>query len=88
MCPLSNTLNISLIGSSLSGREILNRCNHLQASVGAACHAEDGENVSASLLAHGISHEVAKRAIRLSLGRDTSQKDIDVIVADLKSVFV
>ncbi|XP_002158321.3 selenocysteine lyase isoform X1 [Hydra vulgaris] len=85
---LSNTLNISITSYSLNGREVLNRCKFLLASVGAACHSENGESVSASLLAHGITEEIAKRAIRLSLGRDTSENDIDIIVSDLRSVFV
>lgn len=36
------------------------------------------------LLALGIEETVAKRAIRLSVGRETTQEDIDCAVNDLK----
>ena len=36
------------------------------------------------LLASGIPEDIAKSAIRLSVGRETTRKDIDDAVEDLK----
>ena len=39
---------------------------------------------SAILLSCGIPYDVAQNALRLSIGRDTSKEDVDLIVEDLK----
>ena len=82
---LPNTLNISFIGASLKGSKVLNACKHLEASLGAACHSHQGDKPSHILLAHGLPDYVARNAIRLSIGRETTREDICVIVSDLKS---
>ena len=51
------------------------------ASVGAACH---GSECSKILVNSGVPVELAKNAIRLSVGRDTSFEDIETVVLDLK----
>ncbi|XP_039203023.1 selenocysteine lyase isoform X3 [Crotalus tigris] len=81
---LCNTCNFSILGSGLQGWLVLSRCRTLLASVGAACHSEKGDQPSAVLLSCGIPYNVAQNAIRLSVGRNTSKEDVDLIVEDLK----
>jgi cysteine desulfurase len=71
---LPNTLNISKTG--LDGEEILRRTPEIAASTGAACHAGRTEP-SSVLLAMGVPREQALGALRLSLGRWTTDRDID-----------
>ena len=40
--------------------------------------------VSPILLASGVPDDVAANAIRLSIGRGTELRDVDVVVSDLK----
>ncbi|XP_051481941.1 selenocysteine lyase [Apus apus] len=80
---LCNTSNFSILGPGLQGRRVLAACKTLQASVGAACHAEEGDRPSSILLSCGIPYEVAQNALRLSVGRDTTRADVDRAVQDL-----
>ncbi|CAL1535505.1 unnamed protein product [Lymnaea stagnalis] len=83
---LPNTCNVSFIGkSAMPGHEILSQVPSIQASVGAACHAQD--RPSHILLAIGISDFVARRALRISVGRETTKQDIDAAVQDLQKLF-
>lgn len=80
---LPNTCNVSFIG--FHGYEILRKCVFTLASPGAACHS--GKNtVSSILLASGIEENIAVGALRLSVGRETSINDIDVVVNELKNL--
>ncbi|XP_025023159.1 selenocysteine lyase [Python bivittatus] len=81
---LCNTCNFSILGSGLQGWLVLSHCRTLLASVGAACHSEKGDQPSVVLLNCGIPYNVAQNALRLSVGRDTSKEDVDLIVEDLK----
>ncbi|XP_060624078.2 selenocysteine lyase [Anolis sagrei] len=81
---LCNTSNFSIMGSGLQGRLILSHCKTLLASVGAACHSKNGDKPSSILLSCGIPYDVAQNALRLSVGRNTSREDVDLIVEDLK----
>jgi cysteine desulfurase len=71
---LPNTLNISKAG--LDGEEILRHTPEIAASTGAACHAGRTEP-SSVLLAMGIPREQALGALRLSLGRWTTERNVD-----------
>jgi cysteine desulfurase len=71
---LPNTLNISKTG--LDGEDILRRTPEIAASTGAACHAGRTEP-SSVLLAMGIPREQALGALRLTLGRWTTEENID-----------
>jgi len=51
--------------------------------VGAACHSHIAR-ASPLLLACGVPEELAKNALRISIGRNTSKEDMDVFVEDLK----
>jgi len=71
---LSNTLNICVSG--VVGEEVLTRAPGVAASTGSACHAGQTEP-SSVLLAMGIEPALALGALRLSLGRWTTEAEID-----------
>jgi cysteine desulfurase len=71
---LPNTLNMSKTG--LDGEMILSRTPAIAASTGAACHAGRTEP-SSVLISMGISREQALGAVRLSLGRWTTEPQVD-----------
>ena len=74
---LPNTLNVSFVGRV--GADILARMPDVAASTGSACHA--GEiTLSPVLNAMGIAPEVGMGAIRFSLGRSTTQDEIEEVV--------
>jgi cysteine desulfurase len=77
---LPNTLNVSFVGRV--GADILARMPDVAASTGSACHA--GQiTLSPVLNAMGISPEVGMGAIRFSLGRSTTQQEIEEVVDQL-----
>ncbi|NXK91628.1 SCLY lyase, partial [Formicarius rufipectus] len=80
---LCNTSNFSILGAGLQGHRVLAHCKVLLASVGAACHSDKGDRPSSILLGCGIPPDVARNALRLSVGRDTSRADVDLAVQDL-----
>uniref|UniRef100_A0A8C9DFL9 Selenocysteine lyase n=1 Tax=Prolemur simus TaxID=1328070 RepID=A0A8C9DFL9_PROSS len=81
---LPNTCNFSIRGAQLQGRVVLAQCRTLLASVGAACHSDHGDQPSPVLLSCGVPFDVARNALRLSVGRSTSRAEVDLVVQDLK----
>jgi len=71
---LPNTLNISFPG--LIGNDILAEASGIAASTGAACHSGSVEP-SSVLLSMGLSRDNALGALRLSIGRYTTESQID-----------
>ncbi len=72
---LPNTLNLSFPG--VDGRDLLaHAAAEVAASVGSACH-EEGDAVSGVLGAMGIEAGRARAAVRLSLGRTSSDAEIE-----------
>ena len=71
---LPNTLNVSFLGRD--GREILAAMPEVAASTGSACHS-GGTEPSPVLAAMGVPREVGAGAVRLSLGRMTTQAELD-----------
>jgi len=71
---LPNTLNVSFVGRV--GAEILNAIPQIAASTGSACHSGQVE-LSPVLSAMGVSEDVGRGAIRFSLGRTTTEQEID-----------
>jgi len=71
---LPNTLNISIRG--MVGDELLSRIPELAASTGAACHA-GSSHPSSVLLEMGLDRETALGALRLTLGRWSTEQDIE-----------
>jgi cysteine desulfurase len=72
---LPNTLSVSFIGKN--GAQILAQAPEIMASTGAACH-DRAIKVSHVLAAMEVSPEVAMGTIRLSLGRLTTESDIEI----------
>jgi cysteine desulfurase len=81
---LPNTLNVSFPG--IVGNELLDACPEIAASTGSACHAGKHEP-SAVLLAMGRSPQDALSAVRLSLGRSTSGKAVDLAARALTAAW-
>lgn len=81
---LPNTCNFSFLGPQLQGYSVLAQCRTLLASVGAACHSDQGDRPSPVLLSCGIPFDVARNALRLSVGRSTTRAEVDLVVQDLK----
>ncbi len=71
---LPNTLSVSFPG--LEANTILDELTGIAASAGAACHAHQVD-VSHVLVAMGVPEHVAMGTLRLSVGRETSEEEID-----------
>lgn len=69
---LPNTLHICVPGCT--GADVLRRAPELAASTGSACHADGDGGI---LRAMGIAAALAQGALRLSLGRRTTEADIE-----------
>ena len=80
---LPNTLNVSFLGQD--GREILAAMPEVAASTGSACHS-GGTEPSPVLAAMGVPREVGAGAIRLSLGRMTTQAELTALLEQLAEV--
>jgi cysteine desulfurase len=80
---LPNTLSVSFVGRV--GADILARIPELAASTGSACHS--GQiTLSPVLDAMGATPAVAMGAIRFSLGRSTTEEEIETVVHRLEQV--
>lgn len=79
---LPNTLNVSFKGTS--GSVLLEELGEVCASVGSACHEGSGE-ISPVLRAMGLGGERAMGAVRFSLGRWTSQEDVNLAVEAVRN---
>lgn len=80
---LPNTLNVSFIDSI--GAEILNGLDGVAASTGSACHSGRIE-LSPVLEAMGVTPEAGMGAIRFSLGRGTTRREIDAVLEALSNL--
>jgi cysteine desulfurase len=82
---LPNTLNISFLG--YNGSEILSLLgDDVAASTGSACHS-GLVTISPVLRAMNVPIEIARGAVRFSLGRYTSKEDIDTVLGRLKKIY-
>jgi cysteine desulfurase len=81
---LPNTLHVSFIG--WIGAELLEAVPEIAASTGAACH-EGSVGLSAVLEAMGISPQIGRGAVRFSVGRFTTEEDIDRAADAIARVF-
>src|SRR5690606_203621 len=70
---LPNTLNLRFPGAS--GSAVLAHAPEIAASTGSACH-EGHERPSAVILAMGVSPAEALGAVRLTLGRGTTEDEV------------
>lgn len=80
---LPNTLSVSFYGKTAS--DILDACPKLMASTGAACH-DKSVRISHVLAAIGCDEETAKGTMRLSMGRFTTEEDINNAIQIIKKV--
>ncbi len=71
---LPNTLNLNFLGHV--GAEFLQKMPEIAASTGSACH-EGSITQSPVLCAMGVPPEIGKGAVRLSVGRFTTEEEID-----------
>jgi cysteine desulfurase len=71
---LPNTLNVNFVGHV--GSEFLTKMPQIAASTGSACH-EGKVSQSPVLCAMGVPPEIGKGAVRLSVGRFTTEEEID-----------
>jgi len=71
---LPNTLNVNFVGDV--GADLLARTPEIAASTGSACH-EGQINQSPVLCAMRVPPEIGKGAVRLSVGRFTTEDEID-----------
>ncbi len=78
---LPNTLNVSFVGRI--GAEILAAMPDVAASTGSACHAGQ-VTLSPVLHAMHVAPEVGMGAIRFSLGRYTTQDEVDEVASQLR----
>jgi len=74
---LPNTLNISF--ENIDAYDLLSRTSEIAASTGSACHA-DTRSLSPVLAAMGIKEKYGFGSIRFSLGKYTSEEEIDSAV--------
>lgn len=71
---LPNTLNVNFVGHI--GAEFLQKVPEIAASTGSACH-EGQVNQSPVLCAMGVPPEIGRGAVRLTVGRFTTEDEID-----------
>jgi cysteine desulfurase len=71
---LPNTLNVNFVGHT--GAELLQHVPEIAASTGSACH-EGHVTLSPVLKAMGVPPEIGRGAVRLSVGRFTTEDEID-----------
>lgn len=74
---LPNTLNVSFAG--VNSTTLLAALPNMAASTGSACHSGETEP-SSVLMAMGLSRDLALGAVRFSLGRWTTEAEIDQAV--------
>jgi len=81
---LPNTLNVSFVGKDAP--RALGGIEAFAASTGSACHS-DVREMSPVLKAMGVSEDVGFGAVRLSLGRSSTEADIDTAAERLLDAF-
>jgi cysteine desulfurase len=80
---LPNTLNVTFVGRS--GADLLKHMPSVAASTGSACHSGSAA-LSPVLAAMGIAPEVGMGAVRFSLGRYTTEEEIEEVLALLRNM--
>jgi cysteine desulfurase len=79
---LPNTLNVSFVG--MIGADVLADLDGVAASTGSACHAGSVE-LSPVLAAMGVPKRVGMGAVRFSLGRTTTEVEIDAVIDRIRA---
>lgn len=81
---LPNTLNISFL-DYLNSEILVKLGNDIAVSTGSACHS-GLISISPVLKAMGTEPEIARGAVRFSLGKYTNKEEIDVVLGILKNI--
>ncbi|WP_437348609.1 cysteine desulfurase family protein [Paenibacillus humicus] len=81
---LPNTLNISFIGYEGSKLLVL-LGEDFAASTGSACHS-GVVTISPILKAMNVPYEIARGAVRFSLGKYTTKEELDIVLKRLKDI--
>lgn len=79
---LPNTLNVSFVGKV--GADVLALLDGVAASTGSACHSGRVE-LSPVLMAMKVSEPVGMGAVRFSLGRGTTETEIESVLGQLRA---
>lgn len=82
---IKGTLNFSFYGLEAEAVLLALATKEIYVSTGSAC-SEDSEEVSHVLNAIGLKPEIARGAIRMSLGRFNTEEDIDVVLQELPEI--
>ena len=80
---LPNTLNLSFTG--IDSSQMLSKLEDIALSTGSACH-DSVREPSAVLTEMGITRELALGAVRFSLGRFNTEKEINYVVDEIKKL--
>ncbi len=82
-CRLANNINVSFTG--VTGTDLLEKMNkeNIGVSVGSACHSKSLD-VSYVLTAIGLPEDQAGSAIRMTLGKDTTREQLELVKDVLK----
>ena len=79
---VKNTLNFAFPGFEAEAILLALATKEIYVSTGSAC-SEESEEVSHVLQAIGLRPEIARSAIRMSLGRSNTDEDIAVVLGEL-----
>lgn len=82
---VKSTLNFSFVGLEAEAILLALATKEIYVSTGSAC-SEDSEEVSHVLNAIGAKPEIARSAIRLSLGRFNTEDDIEAVLTELPEI--
>jgi cysteine desulfurase len=82
---VQSTLNFAFPGLEAEAILLALATKEIYVSTGSAC-SEDSEEVSHVLRAIGLPPEIARSAIRMSLGRSNSDADIDIVLKELPEI--
>jgi cysteine desulfurase len=82
---LPNTLNVSFPGAEGEAILLSLDIEGIEVSTGSAC-ASGSLEPSHVLIATGVGPELAHGSIRLSLGRDTNEEDVDYVLGKLPGI--
>jgi len=82
---IKSTLNFSFYGLEAEALLLALATKEIYVSTGSAC-SEEAEEVSHVLHAVGIKPEVARSSLRISVGRFTTEKDIEIVLFELPEI--
>ncbi len=82
---IKGTLNFAILGLEAEAILLALATKGIYISTGSAC-SEGAEDVSHVLAAIGLKPEVARSCIRLSLGRFSTEEDVDLVLKELPEI--